>query len=143
MKNHGFTLIELMITVAIVAILASVALPAYNDSIRRGKIIDATGALGQYRVAMEQYFQDNRNYGPAGGACPAAPLPISNYFSFACTVGNPNSTFSATATSTAGGVSPTAGDYVYSINEINAKGTSAFKGTSLTKNCWLVKGGEC
>lgn len=142
MKNHGFTLIELMITVAIVAILASVALPAYNDSIRRGKIIDATGALSQYRVAMEQYFQDNRNYGPSGGACPPA-LPQSDYFSFACTVGNPNSTFSATASSTAGGVSSTAGDYAYSINELNTKGTSAFKGTSTTKTCWLVKGGEC
>ncbi len=49
--NAGFTLIELMIAVAVVAILAAVALPSYQDYVRRGNIPEATSALGQGRIA--------------------------------------------------------------------------------------------
>ena len=59
----GFTLIEVMITVAIVAILGSIALPAYFDYVRRGQLPEAFSNLADYRVKMEQYYQDNRNYG--------------------------------------------------------------------------------
>src|SRR2546425_8114960 len=73
-RPTGFTLIELMVAVAIVAILAAVALPNYTDYVRRGKIQEATSALLAMRVKTEQYFQDNRQY-PTGGcvALPAVP----------------------------------------------------------------------
>ncbi len=58
----GFTLIEMMITVAIVAILASVALPSYSEYVLRSKTEEATSGLAELRVRMEQYFQDNRKY---------------------------------------------------------------------------------
>ncbi len=58
----GFTLIELMIVVAIVAILASVALPAYSDYILRGKLADVSNEMFALRARMEQFFQDNRTY---------------------------------------------------------------------------------
>jgi type IV pilus assembly protein PilE len=143
MKNKGFTLIELMITVAIVGILAAVALPAYNNYSNRGKITDALAALGDYRVKMEQYFQDNRNYGTANAACPVA-LAASTYFTYSCTVGaaTPTVSYTATATSIAG-VGRTAGDYAYTIDEANAKGTTKFKGAAVTKTCWLIRGSEC
>lgn len=63
----GFTLIELMITVAIVAILAAVAVPAYRDYIVRSRLADATNALSSLRARMEQYYQDNRTYKTVGG----------------------------------------------------------------------------
>lgn len=62
----GFTLIEVMITVAIVAILAGVAVPAYRDYIVRGRLVDATNALSSLRARMEQYYQDNRTYKSVG-----------------------------------------------------------------------------
>jgi type IV pilus assembly protein PilE len=144
MRSQGFTLIELIITVAIVAILARIAVPSYTSYMARGKITDAVSALADYRVKMEQYYQDNRNYGPASGACPVA-AQASQYFTFTCTVGaaTPSSTYTATAASIAGAVGPAAGDYTYSINEQNARSTAKFKGSAVVKACWLIRGNEC
>ena len=144
MRTRGFTLIELMITVAIVAVLARIAYPSYTAYMARGKIADAITALADYRVKMEQYFQDNRNYGTASAACPVA-VSTSNYFVYSCTVGagTPSSSYIATATSIAGALGSATGDYTYSINESNAKSTSKFKGTAVTKSCWLIRGSEC
>ena len=66
-KAHGFTLIELMVTVAIVAILGSIALPAYNQYVQRGKITEATSSLSELRLRAEKFFADNRTYLNAGG----------------------------------------------------------------------------
>lgn len=142
MNTKGFTLIEVMVVVAIIAILASVALPSYENYVRRGKIVDATAGLSQHRVQMEQFFQDNRNYGTAGAACSPA-VPVSDYFTFTCTVGNPNTTFITTASSKAGRMTASANSYVYTINETNTKATTAFPGKSGTASCWLVRGSEC
>ena len=68
--QKGFTLIELMIVVAIIGILATIALPAYSNYVRSGKATEATSTLASARVQMEQHFQDNRTY--VGGPCPAA-----------------------------------------------------------------------
>lgn len=144
MKRNGFTLIELMIVVAIIGIIAAIALPSYSAYSARGKITDAVASLGEYRVRMEQYYQDNRNYGTASGACPVT-APTSTLFTYTCTVGSvtPTVTYVATATSIAGKLGSATGDYTYSITEVNAKSTSKFKAAAVTKTCWLVKGSEC
>ena len=53
-RSRGFTLIELMITVAIIAILAAVAIPSYGEYVRRGRVTEAVRALSGMRVKMEQ-----------------------------------------------------------------------------------------
>ena len=66
--HSGFSLMELMVTVAIIAILASIALPSYSEYITRSRLVDAHTRLGDLRIQMEKYFQDNRTY-LAGAAC--------------------------------------------------------------------------
>ncbi|MDO8773433.1 MAG: type IV pilin protein [Burkholderiaceae bacterium] len=147
MKRNGFTLIELMIVLAVIGILAAVAMPSYTSYLARGKIIDAVAALADYRVKMEQYFQDNRNYGTASASCPVV-VADSKYFTYTCLVGSatPTVTYTATATSIAGALGRATGDYTYTVDQANAKSTTKFKGTSYsagTKNCWLIRGDEC
>ena len=51
---RGFTLIELMITVAVIAVLSAIALPSYTDYVTRSKLAEAYAHLADLRVKMEQ-----------------------------------------------------------------------------------------
>ncbi|PKM11490.1 MAG: pilus assembly protein PilE [Gammaproteobacteria bacterium HGW-Gammaproteobacteria-3] len=65
--QSGFTLIELMITVAIVGILASIAYPSYQDSVMKSRRADAKGALLGLANAMERHFTETNSYLDAAG----------------------------------------------------------------------------
>ena len=76
MKNRpmmGFTLIELMITVVVVAILASVALPSYNEHVARSRRADAQTALMELAQFMERRYTSQGSY-LNSGAPPALPF---------------------------------------------------------------------
>ncbi len=60
-KQSGFTLIELMIVVAIVGILAAVAIPAYQDYIKRSKVSELLGALAACKTSVAETFASNGN----------------------------------------------------------------------------------
>ena len=61
-KQNAFTLIELMIVVAIVGILAGIAYPSYQDSVRKSRRADAKGALLNQVNKMERYFTEMNTY---------------------------------------------------------------------------------
>jgi type IV pilus assembly protein PilE len=66
--QSGFTLVELMIVVAIIGILASIAVPSYQESVRKSRRADAKGALMGLANAMERHFTETNSYCDAGGA---------------------------------------------------------------------------
>jgi type IV pilus assembly protein PilE len=128
--KKGFTLIELIIAIAVIGILLAVGLPAYTDSVKRGKLAEGTSTLSDGRVKMEQFFQDNRTY--VGGPSPAA----TTNFTYA-TSNLTTTTYKITAT----GTGSVAG-FVYTINEANTKASTTPWGNNAA--CWVVKkGGAC
>lgn len=139
-RVRGFTLIELMVAVAVVGILAAVAYPSYAAYVRRGKIVEALSELATVRVRLEQYYQDNRNYGSTASACGVA-MPTQPSFSFACSwgAGATSQSFVVTAT---GQASASMDGYVYTVDDSNAQRTTQFAGAAVSAACWVKKQGE-
>ncbi len=138
--HQGFTLIEVMITVAIIGILAAVALPSYTDYVRRGKLQEAFAEMATARVKLEQYYQDYRKYGDnAADDCTSqAALPASSkYFTYSCKVGSTTQLYVITAAGK-GDIS----GYEYTLNQSNAQATTKFNGASVSKTCWITKASE-
>ena len=139
--SAGFTLIELMMTVAIAAILAAVAIPMYRDYVVRSRIIDATSRLADFRVRMEQFFMDNRTYAN-GGNCGVTPTnPADTAFTITC-AGASATAYTATAT---GNASKGMTGFVYTLVASGAKETTGLpSGWTDTAGCWVTrKDGSC
>lgn len=136
--KRGFSLIEMMIVIALIGILASVALPAYNDYVTRGRIVEAFGELSSMRAKLEQHFLDNRTYAGACAAGTVAPLPAGKHFTYACALTATNFTVTATGIAAQG-----TGGFVYTIDESNVRRTTAApSGFNTSNTCWVTKKGE-
>ena len=80
-KNmQGFTLIELMIVVAIIAILAAIALPAYQDYVARAQATEALTATGGLRADLAVEYSENNAIVPAAATAAAAAALSGKYF---------------------------------------------------------------
>lgn len=135
-QQRGFTLIEVMITVAIIAIIASIAMPAYTSYVQRGRVPAALDALNTHYTRMEQRFQDTNSYAN-GGACGVA-LPTAANFSFSCTTANSGKEFTAKAIG-----SGNMTGYTYSINQLGVRKTEAHPKGTPAGNCWSTRGKSC
>jgi type IV pilus assembly protein PilE len=138
--GSGFTLVEMAIVVAVVALLAAIALPHYGDHVRRSRIVEATSRLADHRVRLEQHFLDHRTYA-SGGACGVAvPAfdPAKEAFELNCAATASTYTVTATGKGTMAG-------FAYTINQSNARVTTAVPaGWTIAASCWVLrKDGSC
>ncbi|MFA6040111.1 MAG: type IV pilin protein [Methylophilus sp.] len=133
--HKGFTLVEIMIVVAIIGILASIALPAYSNYVQKGQAAEAPSNLANLRIQMEQYFQDKRTY--VGGVC--APTNGAQYFTYDCSVAASATAYTLRAQGKSG--TKVAG-FEFTVNQDNLK-TSKYDGAT-GATCWLSsKSGSC
>ncbi len=129
-KMHGFSLMELLIAIAIIGILMAIAVPGYREHVRRGAVEEAQAQMASGRVAIENYFLDNRTY--TGAPCPAG----TGRFAMTCVFGATTFTITATGSGNVAG-------FVYTLNEAGVRATTGGDwGTNAA--CWIIrKGGTC
>jgi type IV pilus assembly protein PilE len=130
--QRGFTLIELMVTVAIVAILASIAVPSFLGQIRKSRRAEAITALQDVQLKLERWRVDHASYADPGGTTSYPQLPPDGHYKFTLTASaaTPNA-YTITATPQAGQAKDSCGTLAIS----NAAGVIS-KTASGSGNCW-------
>jgi type IV pilus assembly protein PilE len=131
--SKGFTLIELMIVVAIIAVLAAIAIPSYENYVRTTRRSVATGCVQEMAQQMERRFTTNLNYNttttlPSLGCV----TPIASFYDFAFDAGEPTvNTYKLVATPQGGQANDGCGTLT-----LNEKGSKNASGNPDVTKCW-------
>ena len=131
-SSQGFTLIELVIAMAIAAIVATIAYASYSTQIQHGRRSDALTSVGSISSSLERCYAQAYAYTSCTNAAAGITASQNGYYSIATTVAA--STYTVTATPVGG----QAGDTSCAVIALSNSGQSATnsQGVDATKTCW-------
>ena len=131
--TKGFTLIELMIVVAIIGILAAIAYPSYLEYVKKSNRAEATVVLMESAQALERFYSVNGSYLDSGSVAPvfSANSPASGVANYTVAATGARNSFTLTATPTGSMLGDDCGNL--SITHSGVKGASGSKGVA---DCW-------
>lgn len=134
----GFSLIELMVVLAIAAIIAVATVPLYRDHVLRSRIPEATSGLLLTGMRLEQYYQDHRSYAAGGTTSCGVALPPAGQFAFNCVVPAGGQSFLLSALGRADGAMSNFG---YTLDHLGAQRTTALPAGwgDAPVDCWIEK----
>jgi type IV pilus assembly protein PilE len=133
MREAGFTLLELMIVVSLIAILAAIALPAYGNFTERARRSDGQNLLLQVAASQERFFTTNNRYSLNAVELGVAATSEDGHYTLGLAFGpsGDTQTFLLTATPVGAQVTDGCGDLTY-----NSLGVRASSGTTNNGRCW-------
>lgn len=132
-RNLGFTLVELMIAVAIVSILAAVALPSYQQYVTKTRRALAKGCLVELGQHMERHYTTSMSYATAVLPNTSCISDLANTYTFAFGAAQPTATtYLINATPTG----PQTSDTQCGTMGLTQSGTRSISGSSSVAVCW-------
>jgi type IV pilus assembly protein PilE len=144
-RLRGFTLIELVVCVALVALLTSLAVPAYRQYVRRAARADATAALLRIAANQERYYLQNNSYASNDELAPAPPAGLGfggtergfYALSLEAAAGGLQQGYTATATVIVGEDQEDDEDcWIFTINEQGLRSAATRSDTDNSQRCW-------
>ncbi len=137
-SDAGFSLVELMVALAIAAIIGAVALPSYRDHMMRTRVPEATSGLLLTAMRLEQFYQDRRTYRD-GRVC-GAELPQSTFFDFRCEPAIDGQSFLLSARGVANGAMD---GFTYTLDQQGQARTTALPDAwgPVPLDCWITRRG--